>query len=74
MFSTHLMKYFWYSPQKSKYPLFIVILRVGDAENRASQEPLDAVAFLYSSEKEVGLVEGIMQEGYGEAVQYVVPL
>ena len=23
MFSTHLMKYIWYSPQKSKYPLFI---------------------------------------------------
>ena len=23
MFSTHSMKYIWYSPQKSKYPLFI---------------------------------------------------
>ena len=22
MLSTHLMKYIWYSPQKSKYPLF----------------------------------------------------
>ena len=25
MFSTHSMKYIWYSPQKSKYPLFIHI-------------------------------------------------
>ena len=24
MFSTHSMKYIWYSPQKSKYPLYIV--------------------------------------------------
>ena len=24
MFSTHSMKYIWYSPQKSKYPLFIL--------------------------------------------------
>ena len=23
MFSTHSMKYIWYSPQKSKYPLYI---------------------------------------------------
>ena len=23
MFSTHSMKYIWYSPQKSKYPLFL---------------------------------------------------
>ena len=23
MFSTHSMKYIWYSPQKRKYPLFI---------------------------------------------------
>ena len=27
MFSTHLMKYIWYSPQKSKYPLFISLMR-----------------------------------------------
>ena len=26
MFSTHLMKYIWYSPQKSKYPLLTVCL------------------------------------------------
>ena len=25
MFSTHSMKYIWYSPQKSKYPLFIEV-------------------------------------------------
>ena len=25
MFSTHSMKYIWYSPQKSKYPLYIHI-------------------------------------------------
>ena len=24
MFSTHSMKYIWYSPQKSKYPLYIL--------------------------------------------------
>ena len=23
MFSTHSMKYFWHSPQKSKYPLYM---------------------------------------------------
>ena len=47
---------------------------MGDAEVGESQEALDAVAFLYSSEKEVGLVEGNMQEGYNEAVQNVVTL
>ena len=26
MFSTHSMKYIWYSPQKSKYPVYIYIL------------------------------------------------
>ena len=26
MFSEHSMKYVWYSPQKSKYPLFIRII------------------------------------------------
>ena len=26
MFSTHSMKYIWYSPQKSKYPLSILTL------------------------------------------------
>ena len=26
--STHSMKYIWYSPQKSKYPLFILFLAV----------------------------------------------
>ena len=25
MFSTHSMKYIWYSPQKSKYPLYIMV-------------------------------------------------
>ena len=47
---------------------------MGDAEVRETKEALDAVAFLYSSEKEVGLVEGNMQEGYDEAVQKVVTL
>ena len=48
--------------------------RVGDAADRESQEALDAVASFYGSEKEVGLVEGNMQEGYDEDVQNVVPL
>ena len=32
------------------------------------------MASFYGSEKEIGLVEGNMQEGYDEAVQNVVPL
>ena len=38
-----------------------------------SHEALDAVASFYGSEKEVGLVEGNMQEGYDEDVQNVIP-
>ena len=30
MFSTHSLKYIWYSPQKSKYPLYILGLVPGD--------------------------------------------
>ena len=48
--------------------------RAGDAEDRERQEALDAVASFYGSEKEVGLVEGNMQEGYDEDVQNAVPL
>ena len=28
IFSTHLMKYIWYSPQKSKFPLFVPKLSI----------------------------------------------
>ena len=38
MFSTHSMKYIWYSPQKSKYPLYMVCL----SDNKTvRQNPVD---------------------------------
>ena len=39
MFSTHSMKYIWYSPQKSKYPLYILRSEVNSIRLRAKKGP-----------------------------------
>ena len=46
--------------------------RVSDAEDVESQEALAAVASFYGTQKEVGLVESNMQEGYDETVRKFV--
>lgn len=54
--------------------LLLEPVRVYDAEDNESKEALDMVTSYYGSEKQVGLVEGNMQDGYDEAVQKVDPL
>ena len=36
MFSTHSMKYIWYSPQKSKYPLIISLGEINLSRQKQS--------------------------------------
>ena len=36
MLSTHSMKYIWYSPQKSKYPLFISLGEINLSRQKQS--------------------------------------